>query len=86
MAGDRNEVLVDYTREFNFVITVRDNNDQIGGYGMDTITFNTTADAGPFEVTFPNDGETLRIIRSSKHLPRMMARPGFSCRMKRYPT
>lgn len=59
VAGDRNEVLVDYSREFNFVITARDNNDQIGGYGMDTITFNTTSDAGPFEVTFPNDGESL---------------------------
>lgn len=56
---DKNEVLVDYSREFNFVITARDNNAEVGGFGMDTVTFNAVASAGPFVVTYPNNGEGL---------------------------
>lgn len=55
----KNEVLVDYSREFNFVITARDNNAEVGGFGMDTVTFETSNQAGPFVVTYPNNGEAL---------------------------
>ena len=51
------EVLPDYSREINFVLTVRDNNPEAGGYGMDTLTFNSTDKAGPFLVQYPNSGE-----------------------------
>ncbi|MDX1684062.1 MAG: M12 family metallo-peptidase [Saprospiraceae bacterium] len=57
--GDRSEVLVDYGREFNFVVTARDNNAEVGGFGMDTITFEATDQAGPFVVTYPDNGEEL---------------------------
>ena len=55
--SDKNEVLVDYSRELNFVLTVRDNNPEVGAFGMDTVTFFTEANAGPFTVTYPNDAE-----------------------------
>jgi hypothetical protein len=55
--NDRNEVLVDYTRELNFVLTVRDNNMEVGAFGIDTMTFFTDENAGPFTVTYPNDAE-----------------------------
>lgn len=48
------EVLVDYSRVFNFKCTVRDNHPGAGGVATAAIKFNTTAQAGPFRVTFPN--------------------------------
>lgn len=55
--SNRNEVLVDYTREMNFVVTVRDNNPETGAFGMDTMTFYTDENSGPFIATYPNNGE-----------------------------
>ena len=55
--NDPNEVVVDYTREYNFVLTVRDNNSEAGAFGMDTVTFLTDENSGPFSVTYPNNAE-----------------------------
>lgn len=57
IASSITEVLPDYSRELNFVLTVRDNNPEVGGFGMDTMTFNSTDIAGPFLVSYPNNGE-----------------------------
>ena len=62
----KNEVLVDYSREMNFVMTVRDNNVESGGFGMDTVTFDVTDGAGPFVLTSPNNGEAQT---AGKHSP-----------------
>jgi hypothetical protein len=55
--SDRNEVPVDYSRELNFVLTVRDNNSEAGAFGMDTVTFFTDENSGPFSLTYPNNAE-----------------------------
>ncbi|MBX2893501.1 MAG: proprotein convertase P-domain-containing protein [Saprospiraceae bacterium] len=48
------EVLPTYSREFNFKFTVRDNHPGAGGVDIASIRFNSTAQAGPFRVTYPN--------------------------------
>jgi hypothetical protein len=50
------EILPSYTRSLNFRLTVRDNNvsPSAGGVNTSSISFNVTADAGPFVVTAPN--------------------------------
>ncbi len=46
-----NEVLPTYTREFNFKLTVRDNNPGGGGVSWESYQFDATEEAGPFVVT-----------------------------------
>lgn len=48
------EVLPEYDRRLTFVLSVRDNNAEVGTWGMDTMFFNATTEAGPFIVTAPN--------------------------------
>lgn len=50
------EVLPSYNRTLKFNVTVRDNKAGGGGFAWEQIAFNVTEDAGPFEVTYPNDG------------------------------
>lgn len=57
IASSANEVLPDYNRELDFVLTVRDNNPEVGAFGMDTVNFNSTVKAGPFLVSYPDNGE-----------------------------
>lgn len=49
------EMLVDYSRRFNFRCTVRDNDPIAGGAVWDEIEFHTTDQAGPFLVEYPNE-------------------------------
>ncbi len=50
----REEVLATYSRDFNFRITARDNNEEVGGTTWDEIAFKATEEAGPLKVTFPD--------------------------------
>ncbi len=54
------EILPSYTRSLSFRFTVRDNNVYPSAGGVDSalITFNVTANAGPFVVTAPNTAVT----------------------------
>ena len=52
--SSQDEYTPDYAREFNFNITVRDNNAGAGGIVWDALTFDVTEAAGPFEVMTPN--------------------------------
>ena len=52
------EYIPDYTRDFNFRCTVRDNQAGAGGANDDQITFEMTGTAGPFLVTAPNTAVT----------------------------
>ena len=47
----RGEILPTYTRDLNFMITVRDNNINGGGITNATVGFSSTEEAGPFVVT-----------------------------------
>ncbi|HEY5536197.1 MAG TPA: zinc-dependent metalloprotease family protein [Ignavibacteria bacterium] len=53
------ELLPTYTRSLTFCLTARDNRAGGGGVGFDYITFDVSATAGPFLVTFPNTAVTL---------------------------
>lgn len=55
-ATDKNEVLVDYSRDFTFRFSVRDQHPIAGGIDWAEIAFRTTDQAGPFLVQSPNDG------------------------------
>ena len=48
------EYLPTYSREINFKLTVRDNHATAGGVSISQIKFNSTDQAGPFVVSFPN--------------------------------
>jgi hypothetical protein len=54
------ELLPSYSRSLTFRLTVRDNHvsPSAGGVGSDSITFNVTGLAGPFQVTEPNTAVT----------------------------
>ncbi|GAB4496363.1 MAG: zinc-dependent metalloprotease family protein [Saprospiraceae bacterium] len=51
---DDAEVLPTYSRELNFKCTVRDNHPGAGGVSIAAVKFFATAQAGPFEITYPN--------------------------------
>ncbi len=53
---DKNEVLVDYSRDFTFRFSIRDCHPGAGGTDWAEIAFQTTDEAGPFLVQYPNDG------------------------------
>ena len=53
--SSRMEVLPDNTRNIDFVLTVRDNNEEVGAFGMDTLSFRSTENAGPFIVLTPSN-------------------------------
>jgi len=53
------EILPTYTRAMTFCLTARDNRAGGGGVGFEYITYNVTATAGPFLVTFPNTAVVL---------------------------
>lgn len=55
-AFDKNEVLVDYSRDFTFRFSVRDCHPGAGGIDWAEVAFHTTDSAGPFLVQYPNDG------------------------------
>ena len=57
-SADITEVLPAYSRNLKFRCTVRDNNidEGAGGVTWEQVSFNATASAGPFLVTYPNDG------------------------------
>jgi hypothetical protein len=48
------EILPSYTRGMKFRLTARDNRSGGGGIAWDSISFNVTSTAGPFQVTAPN--------------------------------
>ncbi|MGB0838693.1 MAG: reprolysin-like metallopeptidase, partial [Chitinophagales bacterium] len=52
------EVLPTYSRNLGFRITVRDNNPGCGGVDWEDYSLSVTDDAGPFEVTSPNEFTT----------------------------
>ncbi len=54
-ASDPQELLPTYSRVLTFRFTARDNHLPAGAWSYSEITFNATADAGPFLVTSPND-------------------------------
>ena len=56
--SENTEVLPAYSRNLNFRCTVRDNNisQGAGGVTWEDVSFKSTASAGPFLVTYPNDG------------------------------
>lgn len=54
--SDRSEVLPTYSRNLAFRCSVRDNNPSGGGTVWEEVSFKSTATAGPFLVTSPNDG------------------------------
>ncbi|WP_236975237.1 reprolysin-like metallopeptidase [Membranihabitans maritimus] len=48
------EVLPTYSRNLDFGITVRDNNEESGGTAREDISIHATSNAGPFFLDFPN--------------------------------
>lgn len=50
------EVLPTYSRNLTFRLTARDNHAESGGVGSAELSFQATADAGPFRVMSPNAG------------------------------
>lgn len=50
------EVLPTYSRDMTFRLTARDNNPAAGAATWATLAFHATEEAGPFLVTYPNDG------------------------------
>ena len=53
---DNKEVLPTYTRDLTFRLTVRDNHPDAGGVDWEEVSFSAIETAGPFLVTFPNQG------------------------------
>ena len=53
------EILPSGTRDLTFQVTVRDNNSAGGGTNNDTLSFQTTANAGPFQITSFNASTTI---------------------------
>lgn len=53
------EILPDYARTLEFRLTARDNQIAGGGVTYDVVSFNVTANAGPFLVTEPNTNQTI---------------------------
>lgn len=53
------ELLPDTTRNLTFRVIVRDNNPEAGAIDWQEISFRSTANAGPFRVTYPNERDTL---------------------------
>lgn len=51
------ELYPTYDRNLNFRLTVRDNNPAGGGTSFDEVAFRVSGDAGPFEVTAPEQNE-----------------------------
>lgn len=49
------EVLPTYSRELKFKFTARDNNEEVGGVGIDVVRFRSAASAGPFRVSYPTN-------------------------------
>ncbi len=52
--SNRVEVLPTYARNLTFRLLVRDNNPEAGGVDWQDVSFETTEEAGPFLVEFPN--------------------------------
>lgn len=50
------ERLPEVSRELNFRMTVRDNDPRVGATDIAGFKFEATADAGPFQITFPTKG------------------------------
>lgn len=51
--NDKTEVLPTHTRDLNFKFTVRDNNPEVGGVIWDDYKISSSAQAGPFKITYP---------------------------------
>lgn len=51
------ETYATYTRNLNFRLTVRDNNNAGGGVNYNSISFKVDGNSGPFTVTSPNAGQ-----------------------------
>ena len=58
---DRREILPTYSRVMNFSCTVRDNNPLVGGVSQAYVSFQSTDQAGPFLVNFPNNSDSLEV-------------------------
>lgn len=58
------EVLPTESRTLNFRFSARDNHAGGSGIAYDNMEFSVTADAGPFEVTYPNDYEPWTVGKS----------------------
>lgn len=56
---DRLDYLPDSTRPMTFRFTARDNNEEAGAVSWDEFNFFITAEAGPFRVLQPSNGESL---------------------------
>ncbi len=63
---DKDEVLPDYTRMFNFRFTVHDNHPGGSGLSYDDLRFYVEGNAGPFEVTLPNENTTIWSVGQSR--------------------
>lgn len=62
---DRSEVLPTYSRDLTFRCTVRDNNESAGAVNWDQISFQSTEEAGPFDVLTPANSNTSWIAGNS---------------------
>ncbi len=58
-SSNKTEVLPTYSRNLTFKLTVRDNYPGSGGVAIDDIRFKSTANAGPFLVSYPNLANTI---------------------------
>ncbi len=58
------EILPDVSRNLDFRLSVRDNHTGGSGVAFDNMSFSVTADAGPFEITYPNQYEAWTIGQS----------------------
>lgn len=54
------EVLPSISRPVTFRLTARDQNEEAGGTSWETLSLSSTEGAGPFLVTAPQEGETMR--------------------------
>ncbi len=54
-SSSRTEVLPTVTRRFTFALVVRDNRASGAGVVFDTVTFQSTVQAGPFVLTYPSE-------------------------------
>jgi len=55
-SNSKTEVLPAYARDLNFAFVVRDNQPNGGGIATATVKLRANAQAGPFLVTYPNEG------------------------------